>query len=622
MRSFNVAANFIDVRFLVLNYVSLTMEKTGNQHAVAEHAENSGLIQSTELPATYCATGNAVPSNDLVTIDDALEKASIGCGTLFYVLGPILISFFEGAELVVLSVVSLMLQCSWKLSVTETFFIQISPVLGMFLGSSLCSPLSDRFGRKKVLICASTGMLVFGALTGLSGGFVTYLIYQVIVGVSLGGALAPLIAMMVEVVPARWRVAIIAVRTSAKAAGTIFAVLISWWMEDILGWRFIVITISFIGIPTIIGLFAAGESPRYSVLIGDELSAWKTLSRIDKYNQRCGNCLTAHEDGDETESDVDSTKPTKSSSFIEKLFPVNDLPPRVVSEEEKTKHLDNQTRSTVHPIENLDQSRGRSGDICSTSSSERQIITEVENRTTPVFNLSRSASRMSDLVEGEPDLYNIMKFIKNNHLAYDIFFITVYGFAVQAIYYAYTLFAARLVKDKICDDNDSMYQSPELVHSLQCAINAEQLLELSITYIVGPLGAILAALSSEWIGRRPTGYIIAGLLIVLNSYYYTCTSRTARDLILGLVAVVKCGADLLPFLVASEYFPTAIRGFCVSMCVTGAKFGACLSIFLCQYVYNLSPIYIVIYIHILCVLTIVAIFFLKKETRGLKLADV
>ena len=594
-----------------------------------QQSEDTGLVQNAEPPANYSATADtktpldsasptldtARPTRDPVILDDALQKVSVGCGTLLYVAGPIFISFFEGAELVVISVISLMMKCSWNLDANETFLMSMCPVIGMFLGSAFCSSLSDRYGRRKVLIWQSIGLLVAGTLTGLSGGLVMYLVCQALVGVCLGAALAPLVALMVEVVPIRWRVVMLAARSAAKGGGTVFAALISWWLHQISDWRVILIVISMIAVPAIVFLCMAGESPRYSMLTGKEEAAIETLARIERLNQRCGNCLPSNEDEIEMES-RDSPRIRRPSQVADMLLPVNEM--------DLTKRLKNgngvagsQENSSIDGS-NLNEEEvdhvSQASDVTGISSS---VVTG-----TQALSLSRAGSTMSDLVEDEPDSYNLMRYIRNNNLTYDLFFIGLYGFSVQALYYAYISFAARIIKDGICDDYRVSSYVYEKIESTDCGPTTPELFELTITYLVSPVGAFLAAMSAEWLGRRPTGYIIATLLTLLTIYFYACSSEIVTDFILGFVAILKCGSDLLPYLVASEYFPTAIRGFGVSMAVTGAKFGASLSVLLGQYVYNLSPIYIVIYIHLLCFCIFVSVFFLKKETRGLKLTDI
>ena len=62
-----------------------------------------------------------------VEINEAMEMAGTGCGTILYSLGPFLLFCLEGGEVVVLSVVGMMLRCEWDLTNVGITFLQVTP---------------------------------------------------------------------------------------------------------------------------------------------------------------------------------------------------------------------------------------------------------------------------------------------------------------------------------------------------------------------------------------------------------------------------------------------------------------------------------------------------------------
>ena len=230
---------------------------------------------------------------------------------------------------------------------------------------------------------------------------------------------------------------------------------------------------------------------------------------------------------------------------------------------------------------------------------------------------SRPLYRLFCLQEGK----SIWRIVKEKRLLLDLFLVSLYGFCVQGIYYGYTFYGPLLISSNWCVGRNESSPTPVRSETECGAIKHNTLLELSLTSSVSPLGAVLAGLSAEWLGRRYTGLIVSVLLIVMNTFFYACDSPATLGFILGLVGIIKCAADLLPYLIASEYFPAEIRGFGMSVCVAGAKLGAVCGILLVETVFPVGPKYVAAVIHVLAAGMFITTASLTKETEGLKLGD-
>ena len=64
-----------------------------------------------------------------VDINETIERAGFGCGTILYCLGPFLLYCLEGGEVIVLSIVGIMLRCEWNLSTFWVAALQVILVL-------------------------------------------------------------------------------------------------------------------------------------------------------------------------------------------------------------------------------------------------------------------------------------------------------------------------------------------------------------------------------------------------------------------------------------------------------------------------------------------------------------
>ena len=87
--------------------------------------------ETIKLSGDYHKTpGN--PSNEItgqeeekLDINEAIERAGGGFGLVLYSVGPFLLFCLEGAEIVVLSIIALILRCEWDLSTTSIAALQV-----------------------------------------------------------------------------------------------------------------------------------------------------------------------------------------------------------------------------------------------------------------------------------------------------------------------------------------------------------------------------------------------------------------------------------------------------------------------------------------------------------------
>ena len=101
-------------------------------------------------------------STEFVTVGEAIERVGCGFGTILYALGPYGVMITCGAEISVMTIVSLMVRCEWEMS---TFSMSVLQVTGMAFFSifSIClSNLGDTLGRRPVLIVTTSTGIGFG----------------------------------------------------------------------------------------------------------------------------------------------------------------------------------------------------------------------------------------------------------------------------------------------------------------------------------------------------------------------------------------------------------------------------------------------------------------------------
>ncbi len=133
--------------------------------------------------------------------------------------------FLFGFDIAVISGVLPFVKDQFALSpVAEGWFVS-SALLGCILGVSFSGELSDRLGRKKMLMLSSVLFFISGAGTALSSGFTSLVLTRMLGGTGIGVAsiVAPLY--ISEIAPAKVRGRLVTFYQLAITAGILVAYL-------------------------------------------------------------------------------------------------------------------------------------------------------------------------------------------------------------------------------------------------------------------------------------------------------------------------------------------------------------------------------------------------------------
>jgi putative MFS transporter len=170
---------------------------------------------------------------------------------------------FDAMDIGLLSFVLVALAQEWGLSQGQVGVAISVRLFGMFVGAAVSGSLSDRYGRKAVLLAT---MLVYSIATGLSAlvwGYGALLVLRFVTGLGLGGELPVASTLVAEVAPTRRRGRMLVLLESFWAYGWILAAVIGYLVVPDYGWR-----ISFLigALPALYVLVlrrSLPESPRY-----------------------------------------------------------------------------------------------------------------------------------------------------------------------------------------------------------------------------------------------------------------------------------------------------------------------------------------------------------------------
>jgi SP family xylose:H+ symportor-like MFS transporter len=182
-------------------------------------------------------------------------------------------------------------------SAAEVGWANSCALIGCFIGSLPAGKLSDRVGRKRVLIFSALLFLISSVLTGWSYSFAAFITWRVLGGVAIGLASSVSPMYIAEISPATWRGRLVSLNQLALVVGILAAQIANWRIAEKVpehvsqtallaswnvqyGWRWMFTAVA---VPALIFLVTAPfipESPRWLVARGRREEAGRVLERI------------------------------------------------------------------------------------------------------------------------------------------------------------------------------------------------------------------------------------------------------------------------------------------------------------------------------------------------------
>ncbi|KFI47521.1 MULTISPECIES: sugar porter family MFS transporter [Bifidobacterium] len=201
----------------------------------------------------------------------------------FGALGGMLFGFDTG----IISGASPLIEADFGLTVSQTGFITSSVLIGSCAGALSIGALSDRFGRKKLLIVSAILFLIGSGMCATSTGFLMMVAARIILGLAVGAASALTPAYLAELAPKERRGSLSTLFQLMITFGILLAYAsnLGFLNHNLLGvrdWRWMLGSALVPAALLLIGGLLLPESPRYLVNKGDERNAFKVLTLIRK----------------------------------------------------------------------------------------------------------------------------------------------------------------------------------------------------------------------------------------------------------------------------------------------------------------------------------------------------
>jgi sugar porter (SP) family MFS transporter len=164
----------------------------------------------------------------------------------------------------------------------ETEVAAGSLLAGCALGAGMAGTLSDRFGRKQILLLSALIFALSSVATALPTGLGQFIAARVVAGIAIGIAsmLAPLY--IAEVSPAAIRGRLVSMNQLAIVLGILISYLVGWMLSGLgdESWRWMFAVAAVPSLLFLAALFTVPESPRWLVKEGRHDEAARVLARL------------------------------------------------------------------------------------------------------------------------------------------------------------------------------------------------------------------------------------------------------------------------------------------------------------------------------------------------------
>jgi sugar porter (SP) family MFS transporter len=186
---------------------------------------------------------------------------------------------------------------AWTNAVSPVGWAQSCALLGCLIGALMSGALSDRFGRKPILIIAALNFMLSSIGIAFTDGFNTFIAWRILGGVSIGLASTVSPMYISEIAPAKNRGLLVAVNQLTIVIGILIAQAVNWQIarpvpEGITpeafaaswnvttGWRWMFAACAVPSVLFFVGSLFVPESPRWLTKTGQPDKAGGILGRI------------------------------------------------------------------------------------------------------------------------------------------------------------------------------------------------------------------------------------------------------------------------------------------------------------------------------------------------------
>ncbi len=213
-----------------------------------------------------------------------------------------ILNMLDGADVLVVSFVAPVLTSEWGVSDAVFGLVFSSGLAGMTLGALFLAPFADVWGRKALILVATTvigsGMVASAFVSSVP----ELVVLRFWTGLGIGSMLASVTALASEFAPERYRAFAVTTATAGYPAGATLAGLAGGWIIPELGWQGMFITVglcSVLILPVIMLLlpesveFLLARQPRRALARVNGYLAAQGLTTLSELPPQCSSARSS-----------------------------------------------------------------------------------------------------------------------------------------------------------------------------------------------------------------------------------------------------------------------------------------------------------------------------------------
>ena len=148
-----------------------------------------------------------------------------------------MLNILDGFDVLAIAFAAPPIADEWAIPPVALGLVFSAGLVGMALGAMFIAPLTDRIGRRAMILICIVAISVMMAVTGLSRSVPQLIAARALTGLGIGGMLASLTSMVAEYSPDRQRNLTIGLLQAGYPVGGTLGGLIAAWLLPEFGWR-------------------------------------------------------------------------------------------------------------------------------------------------------------------------------------------------------------------------------------------------------------------------------------------------------------------------------------------------------------------------------------------------
>jgi AAHS family 4-hydroxybenzoate transporter-like MFS transporter len=178
-----------------------------------------------------------VAQQDTFHVPAFINEKPIGASQYIITLLCGMVMFLDGFDTQSISYMAPLIAKEWGLSRELLGPIFSSALTGLMVGYLLLSPLSDRFGHRRMMLVSTVAFGVTTLITVFASNVTELIVLRFVTGLFLGSAIPSAVALTGEYSPKRLRATFVLVIYCGFSLGFVAAGALAAWMLPLYGWR-------------------------------------------------------------------------------------------------------------------------------------------------------------------------------------------------------------------------------------------------------------------------------------------------------------------------------------------------------------------------------------------------